>query len=122
MKHIPPSINRYRTVLPGVDYKLPPSQDKLHPLEIKPEQLVRKLDFNSGKMDRQIVQLVTGFSHFIAKELVERTHLGGQKEYEKKLKKMKEENKTKAFLHSINKNRRNDSHVIPVHYVKEKER
>ncbi len=122
MKHIPPSINRYRTVLPGVDYKLPPSQDKLHPLEIKPEQLVRKLDFNSGKMDRQIVQLVTGFSPFIAKELVERTHLGGQKEYEKQFKKMQEEIKTKAFLPAIYKNRRDDFHVLPVHYVEEKER
>ena len=28
LKHLSPSMNSYRTVLPGYDYKLPPAQEK----------------------------------------------------------------------------------------------
>src|SRR5690606_22784659 len=34
LKHLPPSLNSYRTVLPGAEYVPPPEQNKLNPLEI----------------------------------------------------------------------------------------
>src|SRR5690625_7447068 len=49
MKHIPMSQNRYRTIMTGSKYKLPPQQDKLNPLDIDKESLIKRLDFNAGK-------------------------------------------------------------------------
>lgn len=75
IKHISPSFNRYRTVLPGQTYVAPPPQHKWHPLRIDPETLLRKLDFNAGKMDQQLVSLLTGVSPQVAKEMIHRAGL-----------------------------------------------
>jgi predicted ribosome quality control (RQC) complex YloA/Tae2 family protein len=48
IKHVPPSINRHRTLLPGSEYVLPPSQHKQNPLEVDEDLFLRKLDFNSS--------------------------------------------------------------------------
>lgn len=55
MKHVPPAVNRVRTILPGATYVFPPTNNKLNPLTTTGEDLLRKLDFNQGKLDRQIV-------------------------------------------------------------------
>ena len=120
MKHIPPSVNRYRTILPGADYLLPPSQDKLNPLSINPEQLVKKIDFNAGKINRQIVNHVIGFSPFIAKELVERTELGSQAEYTKQFRIMQTEINNHQYTPAIYENKREDFHVLPISYLQVK--
>ncbi|HET7579625.1 MAG TPA: NFACT RNA binding domain-containing protein [Bacillales bacterium] len=75
IKHIPPSINRYRTVLPGQEYVAPPSQGKINPLTVDEETLLKKIDFNAGRMDKQLVSTFTGFSPLIAKEIVHRAGL-----------------------------------------------
>ncbi|KGX93228.1 hypothetical protein N781_12525 [Pontibacillus halophilus JSM 076056 = DSM 19796] len=77
IKHISPSQNTYRTLLPGHTYKLPPSQDKLNPLHLTGEDLIRKLDFNSGKMDKQILDVCMGFSPIITQEITHLAKLGG---------------------------------------------
>ncbi|QTM99361.1 DUF814 domain-containing protein [Sediminibacillus dalangtanensis] len=77
IKHVPPAQNRYRTIMPGSVYKLPPDQGKINPLELNPETFIRKLDFNAGRLDQQIVNQFTGFSPVIAKEIVHRAGLGG---------------------------------------------
>ncbi|MDQ0299073.1 putative ribosome quality control (RQC) complex YloA/Tae2 family protein [Salibacterium salarium] len=76
MKHLPPSVNRHRTILPGREYVGPPSQDKLNPLEADEETIVRKLDMNQGKLDRQLVQSFNGISPQTASEVIHRTGLG----------------------------------------------
>lgn len=76
VKHIPPSQNRYRTMLPGSTYMFPPEQDKLNPLETDEETFIRKLDFNSGKIDKQIVQQFEGIAPLVANEIIARTRLG----------------------------------------------
>ena len=38
MKHLPPSVNSYRTVLPGQPYIPAPPQDKLNPFSTDTEQ------------------------------------------------------------------------------------
>ncbi|HEU5138480.1 MAG TPA: NFACT RNA binding domain-containing protein [Bacillales bacterium] len=75
IKHIPPSINRYRTVLPGQDYVAPPPQNKINPLTVDEETLLRKVDFNSGRLDKQLVSIFTGFSPLVAKEIIHRAGL-----------------------------------------------
>src|SRR5690625_4358496 len=82
MKHVPPSQNRFRTLLPGADYKLPPSQNKLNLLELDEIDFIKKIDFNAGKIDRQIVNILTGVSPRLAKELVHRAHLGNEKVFQ----------------------------------------
>ncbi len=78
IKHISPSMNTHRTVLPGHTYVLPPQQDKRNPLEATDDDVLRALDFNSGKLDKQIVQSFAGISPLYAKEVVHRAGIGNQ--------------------------------------------
>lgn len=117
MKNVPPSVNRYRTILPGADYILPPPQDKLNPLVADADEFVKKLDFNAGKMDRQIVSHVMGFSPYIARELVERTNLGSQADYKKQFSLMQKQLNNNEYTPAIYENRREDFHVLPISYV-----
>lgn len=117
MKHVPPYLNRYRTLLPGATYKLPPPQNKLNPLTAKAKDVIRRLDFNAGKLERQIVQTLEGFSPFIAKELAHRSHLGSMETYEKQYKKMQFQLCNHEYIPSIYKNKRKDFHVLPIHYL-----
>lgn len=78
IKHISPSVNRYRTVLPGQTYVAPPPQYKLNPLAIDEETLLRKIDFNAGKLDRQLISLFTGMSPLIANEIIHRAGLANR--------------------------------------------
>ncbi len=90
IKHLAPGINSYRTILPGHEYKFPPEQEKLHPFCIDEETFLKKIDFNAGKLDSQIVQNFSGLSPQIAKEIVHRAKLANK------------ETLTKAFFEVIN--------------------
>lgn len=71
LKHLPPSINSYRTVMPGFEYVAPPKQDKESPLNIS----INELDgfFGIPRDAQEIVQHFIGFSPLHAKEFVHRT-------------------------------------------------
>jgi len=79
VKHLSPAVNRHRTVLPGQTYVLPPDQGKANPFEADEELLLRKLDFNSGKIDQQIVQHFSGISPLFAREVTHRAGLINRK-------------------------------------------
>jgi predicted ribosome quality control (RQC) complex YloA/Tae2 family protein len=70
IKHITPAMNRYRTVLPGNEYVYPPAQNKMNPLEATEDDVLRLLDFNSGKLEKQLVQHFSGISPLFAKEVI----------------------------------------------------
>jgi predicted ribosome quality control (RQC) complex YloA/Tae2 family protein len=70
VKHVTSAVNSFRTLLPGAEYKFPPEQDKRNPLESNKEDLLRAIDFNSGKVDKQIVEHFSGVSPLLAKEIV----------------------------------------------------
>lgn len=116
LKHVPPFQNRYRSLLPGADYKFPPSQDKLDLLTMDEEQFIRKLDFNAGKLDRQIVQMLTGVSPFLAKELIHRANLGSDETYGKVFLSFQEEVAQNKFVPMIYQNQGEDFHVIELTY------
>lgn len=120
MKHVPPSVNRYRTILPGATYMFPPSQDKISLLNSDALEVVRKLDFNAGKIDRQIVNHVTGLSPFIAKELVARTRLGSQTVYIEQFEKLQHEIVNNQFKPAIYEGEREDFHVLSLSYLEPK--
>ncbi|MBC2262879.1 hypothetical protein HCB45_15170, partial [Listeria sp. FSL L7-0091] len=72
IKHVSPAFNSYRTLLPGAPYILPPSSDKLDPWTVTEDALLAKLDFNAGKMAKQVVGAVAGFSPLLANEVIAR--------------------------------------------------
>lgn len=78
IKHLSPLVNSYRTILPGHLYKLPPEQEKLNPLKVDKETFIRKIDFNTGKLDGQIVNQFSGLSPQVAKEVLFRAKLANQ--------------------------------------------
>lgn len=68
LKHLPPSVNSYRTVLPGQDHIFPPSQDKRDPFSSEAQF--------KGLSDKDIVSGFAGFSPLTAKELAYRLERG----------------------------------------------
>lgn len=64
LKHLPPSVNSFRTVLPGQPYVFPPSQEKEDPFAA-PEKL-------AGLDDKELLSTYAGFSPLLAKELAHR--------------------------------------------------
>lgn len=80
IKHVPPSQNSYRTMLPGHPYILPPDQGKVDPFSLDEDGLLQKVDFNAGKMHMQLVDKIAGLSPQLAKEIVYRAGVVVNKE------------------------------------------
>lgn len=74
IKHVPPSLNSYRTLLPGHPYVLPPEQDKFSPLTDMEKGLTH-LDYFAGRLDKQLVSTFQGMSPLLAKEITYRAGL-----------------------------------------------
>jgi predicted ribosome quality control (RQC) complex YloA/Tae2 family protein len=70
VKHVSFAVNSHRALLPGQPYIYPPEQNKQNPFLAVEEDLLRKIDFNSGKIDRQIVEHFAGISPLFAKEVI----------------------------------------------------
>ncbi|MDS9470527.1 NFACT family protein [Sporosarcina pasteurii] len=70
LKHLPPSVNSYRTVLPGQPYIPAPPQDKNNPFATSEEQFVSLLP--SIETGRDFVRTFSGFSPINGEELFHR--------------------------------------------------
>lgn len=73
LKHLSPSVNSYRTVLPGSEYIAPPSQEKVNPVTASDEEIATFFDEIRNEDD--IMQHFVGFSRLHATELVTRAQL-----------------------------------------------
>ncbi|EGQ3456117.1 fibronectin-binding domain-containing protein [Staphylococcus pseudintermedius] len=73
-KHLTPNTNQFRTVMPGFQYEVPPTQHKQNPYAYTGAQVLQHIDFNAGKIDRQLLQKFEGFSPLITKEITSRRH------------------------------------------------
>lgn len=71
-KHLTPNTNQYRTVMPGFQYEAPPTQNKINPFEISGVKALKYIDFNSGKIARQLLNHFEGFSPLITNEIANR--------------------------------------------------
>ncbi len=69
IKHLTPSMNSYRTIMPGQQYIAPPTQNKLHPLDYS-DNLKEVL--SNVQEPKEIVEHISGFSPLHAKELLYR--------------------------------------------------
>lgn len=76
--HVTLAISQYRQVTPGRAYISPPSQDKKDPLDATEPEFISSLDWNGGRLDKQIVEAYTGISPLLAKEIVHRAGLGSR--------------------------------------------
>lgn len=70
IKHVSFAVNSHRAILPGQPYILPPQQDKQNPFGLNDDDVLRKLDFNAGKLDKQLVSSFSGISPLLAKEVL----------------------------------------------------
>lgn len=70
VKHVSFAVNSHRAILPGQTYIYPPEQNKQNPFMAGTDDILRKIDFNSGKLDRQIVEHFAGTSPLFAKEVI----------------------------------------------------
>ena len=68
LKHLSPSMNSFRTILPGQPYIAPPAQNKWQPLTVTDEQLTAF--FSEPKTAKVIVGQFVGFSPLHAEELL----------------------------------------------------
>ncbi|TGB04900.1 Rqc2 family fibronectin-binding protein [Halobacillus salinus] len=114
IKHLPPSQNRHRTIMPGQPYKLPPEQGKLNPTELEPDEFLKKLDFNSGKMDKQILGTVMGFSPMISKEIVHQAGLGGPDGLKEAYRAVRERLVNHDYSPQIHRAEREQFYVLPL--------
>ncbi|WP_173916535.1 NFACT family protein [Halobacillus sp. Marseille-Q1614] len=118
IKHLPPSQNTYRTVMPGQPYKLPPEQGKSNPLQLSGEDLVKKLDFNSGKIDKQILSKVMGFSPMTTREIVHRANLGSRKDYQEAYEEIQSAVRNNNYVPSLFLGEREQFYVLPLTHLK----
>lgn len=78
IKHVSHAVNRYRAVMPGHEYIPPPPQDKMDPFQATEEDVLRRLDFNAGKLDKQLVANFSGISPLFAKEVLYRAGIANR--------------------------------------------
>lgn len=70
LKHLSPSVNSYRTILPGQPHIVPPAQDKKDPFNLTEDELLTIL--NEEDIAKSILQQIAGFSPLHANELAYR--------------------------------------------------
>ncbi|WP_045515336.1 Rqc2 family fibronectin-binding protein [Neobacillus niacini] len=78
VKHVSFAVNSHRAILPGQPYIYPPEQNKQNPFLAVEDDVLRKIDFNSGKLDRQIVEHFAGTSPLFAKEVIFRSGIANR--------------------------------------------
>ncbi|MFJ7976336.1 NFACT family protein [Peribacillus sp. NPDC096379] len=70
IKHVSYAVNSHRAILPGQTYIAPPAQEKMNPFTATEDDVLKAIDFNAGKVDKQIVARFAGVSPLFAKEVI----------------------------------------------------
>ncbi|RHW36469.1 fibronectin/fibrinogen-binding protein [Neobacillus notoginsengisoli] len=78
IKHVSFAVNTHRAVLPGQTYIAPPEQHKQDPFSATAEDVLQAIDFNSGKLDKQLVDAFSGVSPLFSREAVFRSGLANR--------------------------------------------
>ncbi|WP_077617764.1 Rqc2 family fibronectin-binding protein [Bacillus sinesaloumensis] len=118
IKHVSLAVNRHRTVLPGYTYVFPPAQEKTNPFSVDEEIFLKKIDFNAGRLDQQIVNKFSGISPLFAKEVIFRAGIANRKTLPGPFLAMIEtlkENKTTPQI--LTKGRKDYFYILPLHHI-----
>lgn len=80
IKRVSHAMSQVRQIYPGATYVAPPSQNKKNPLEVDQHHFIAGFDYNSGRIDKQIVNRFTGIGPLLAKEIVHRAGIGSREQ------------------------------------------
>jgi predicted ribosome quality control (RQC) complex YloA/Tae2 family protein len=118
IKHVSYAVNSYRAVLPGQEYKAPPAQEKINPFSVTEEDLLKKIDFNSGKLDQQMVANFAGISPLFAKEVLFQSGLANRETLPKTFLGLIEQLASGTYTPSLIHNENKDTYyMIPLQHV-----
>lgn len=59
IRRVGPAMSRYRQVLPGRQYNLPPGQDRINILDMAPETFVNSIKDQTGLLQKVIINIFT---------------------------------------------------------------
>lgn len=119
IKHVSHATNSYRAILPGQPYIMPPAQNKQNPLTMTATDLLQKIDFNAGRLDRQLVQHCAGLSPLFAKEILFKTEIANRKTLPKTFISTMNQLKNKQYEPTISISETKESfYMIPLQHVK----
>lgn len=120
IKHVSYAVNSYRAILPGQTYKFPPEQHKLDPMTASPEDVLKALDFNSGKLDKQLIAAFAGISPLLAKEIMFKCELPTQENVLEAFKKVIDLFKNQTYCPAIMHNNKKELYYcFPLQHVEE---
>ena len=72
LRHVTDDISRVREILPGLEYRRPPAQDKLAPDALTPAALAERLEHNPGRLAKAYAACISGVSIQAAREMTYR--------------------------------------------------
>ena len=75
IKRVTPSMSRYRQILPGLPYTLPPAQEKIDPRQVKELNFYSSLQVRNEPLPQAIIRVFAGIGPLLAKELIHRASL-----------------------------------------------
>lgn len=76
IRRVGPSMSRYRQVLPGKQYLLPPGQNKLNVLAIDTDTFINTLMSQTGPIQKNIMSQTIGLGPVSVKEILWRSGIG----------------------------------------------
>lgn len=115
IKHISHSQNRHRIIIPGASYTSPPDQGKINPFTMEKDRFMKRLDFNAGKLEQQIVHQFMGVSPLFAKEVTHRAKLGNKESYMHAFLDMMESLQQHKYEPAIWKADKESFYILPLH-------
>ncbi len=73
VKRIDSELSSLRLILPGIQYELPPAQDKCNLMESRPEEAAERVcDCKGQRLDKALMSVIQGISPVVARELAYR--------------------------------------------------
>ncbi|RQW20729.1 fibronectin/fibrinogen-binding protein [Bacillus sp. C1-1] len=122
IKHVRFDQSSYRTVGPGQVYKAPPAQDKVNPFQADASDVVKHLDFNAGKMDKQLVSAFAGVSPLLAKEIVHRAGFANKQTVPHSFVTIMEEIQNHQYTFTLRKGAKETFSYLSLHHAEGEER
>jgi predicted ribosome quality control (RQC) complex YloA/Tae2 family protein len=117
IKHVSYALNSHRAILPGQEYVSPPEQNKINPLELGEEDILRRLDFNAGKMDKQLVEQFAGISPLFAKEAVKRAGMSNRNTIPKAFMELLVPIKEHEYTPAITAGQKENFYLFPLEHI-----
>lgn len=117
IKHVSFAVNSHRAILPGQEYTFPPEQHKANPFEVDETEILRKLDFNSGKLDKQLVEHFAGISPLLAKEILFQAGLANRVTLPKAFLSFLDQIRLKQYNPSITIGKKESYYLFPLEHV-----